>query len=1240
MVSGMQYPTVGSALDHLESPYLFERVVTTLLLEEHPGIELTSGPSDRGRDAVEREGLFGGETTIFQYSLKKRWSEKVRGELNRFKDEPPKAVVFVTSRATTTATREKLQSEALDLGIELTIKGRGWLGPRLTEPYRDLAEEHLQLAPRRPSPFLTAGEFSEKTVVHTPGFTAPLVGVDPVAEEVDRTFERGRIVVLVGAGGTGKTRLALEVAHSHGETLVLNRGMAFDATVVGRVPVDRPVTLVLDDAHRVPVLGGVRALLDDERWARTRLVLTTRPGMERVVFEEARLDPQEITQITVGKLGRRHIDAIVTGPPHRISHEPFRLWVIELAQGNPLIAHMAAQTALQQQGIQARTLAELLRGHLDRLLSSGYESAHHRRALGLIAVLGRVEGSDLPAAQENLPDGDPPLQDTIGQLADVGVLERTGDVYVIKPDRLVPLIVADTFFPPSGYPPQLAPELLQQTVASPQRLQFLEVLSDAVRLADGRGVGTLRSLAADQWPEQGERSARRWCDALNEAEACALALPYEVHRLLDAFVLSWPLDEGGEEESWLLRDRPEDALAAATRVATSIASRDHGSAVSHLLDLADLEAALSGEPLASDSGPKRDLERLLTEGHREWGTWITERGQEQLAVIRDWIEGDSSPRSRALAAEAAAHLVRVTYGFQRPSPESARTIQWGSFRAPETREHSRFVREAARFVGELVPELDSDGLLRVVDRLRKVYHVARGGLISSNLTITERQRRLLKTSARTIRDAFLERWEHLPLAVRYRIAELGRRSPLVRERMEGDSDLEFLITLYPPLLGGGDWRRREREAERGARNAAGDIPVQDGLSRLGRVIRDAEGMDPSLGMGVFPFVTELGMRTSPSELDAAVRLMLDSDGLRPFMPCYLYGFLREHPHSRPAILFGLVEEGYGELVVPVLDDVDPETEQQLVERLMDTLTATSADRLGWHASHCTRLEDEGKAELLLRIAERCDVRTKGAVLKHFGPVGQRHHVPVPPKQKRAFLRHLKTVTVELPFDRPTGGMWLEPAYRAAIEVDPNGLLDLLEARLVRLMKRDADDFLVGRWEEPVPPDMERALADLQEEDRDEGCRRVVSWVERYRARKGWHRIEPEVWELLYRFGVGRAVLRETLLSWSRGDAAARRLAICGLERVPLGELFDEVAQSMLRRRATGAEQDDLLRATDVRGIRQAGDPKPFEDRAAHFRAWLENPNRRIRAFATRAVEVFERAALKERQQAEELDERL
>lgn len=1235
----MGYPTVDSALDHLEDSHRFERVVTTLLRKEYPGIELTAGPSDRGKDAVERPGLFGGEAALFQYSLTKRWTDKVRRELERFTDEKPKSLVFVTSRKTQKTKREELEKEARDQGIPLTIRDRGWLLPRLDGPDRVLAEEQLNVAPRRPSSFISPDRFSEKAADHTPGFTAPLIAVDAITARIYEALEDRRVVVLVGAGGVGKTRLAVEAARAHGEVLVLNRAMPFDADALAEVPVGRPVVVLIDDAHRAEVLNGVRGILDDSRWSQVRLLLTLRPGTEMSTVQRAGLHPDEAVRIGVGKLPPSDVDAIITGPPHRIQSDRFRHWVIDLAQGNPLIAHIACKTALEDQGIEAGTLAEVLRRHLHRLLSSGYESAPHLRALGVIAVRGRLDTVELPTVQDLLPAGDPPLTDTVAQLADVGVLEQNRSVYVIKPDRLAPLVVADVFFPQSPTPPVLPRSLLEDAARSDQRLTFLDVLSDAVRLADDRGVEVLRGFTSDQWPVEGERSAQRWCEALNEARICAHALPHETDRLLDDLLLSWPVEAEGPDDSWFRPDGPAEALRGAVEVAKVIAHRDHRTALSHLLDLVALQAAHPEIELRTDSGPRDGLRKLLTEGEAERGLGLTQRGREQLDVIEAWLADHSDGRSRAVGAEAAAHLVSVAYEFQGQSPGSPRTFTWGSIPAPETREHSRLVRGAARFVAGLVPDLDKEGLLEVVVRLEEISRIARGGTVPPNLTATQAQGRLLKASARTMRDAFLERWEDLPLGVRYRIARLGRRSPLVREHLEQDEDLRLLITLYPWMLSGGDWRRQEREANRRAQEAARRFGAREGLSRLEELIRQADGVDRSFGSGVWPFVTELGARTAPSELEAAVRTMIGSEILREFVPRYLYGFLRERPGACPPTLFQLVDDGRGELIVPVLDDVDAGTERQLVGRLVATATPAACRSLAWHACHCARLEEEEQADLLLQLAERCDGDAKAVVISEFGPTGMRHYVPVPARLREVFLDHLGSVTMELAFDRPSGGHWLEPAYRAAVELAPEGLLQILEARLERLMEEASGDSLFDPWRRtPIPPDMERAVTELEGEDRDRAFHRVVRWIERCRTHEGWYRVSSEVWELFYRLGVGRPTLREVLLSWAKGDHEDRKLALRGLEEVRLGDLYDEIAKTLLRRSVSSAVKKALLDTVAVTGPYKIGDRTPFEERAAHFRRWLDDPNQRVRSFAAQAVEAFERAADEEERRAQEMDE--
>ncbi|MGH3776734.1 MAG: hypothetical protein ACRDRR_13560 [Pseudonocardiaceae bacterium] len=112
------------------------------------------------------------------------------------------------------------------------------------------------------------------------------------------------------------------------------------------VPVDVSSVIVIDDAHRSPGLSGLAAMVGDPRFAGVTVVFTVRPGLVEPTLRHAGLDHFKPTTITLGPLGRSEISEIVT--THGITNEAFRLHVIDIAEGNPLIAHLACEIAAKQ----------------------------------------------------------------------------------------------------------------------------------------------------------------------------------------------------------------------------------------------------------------------------------------------------------------------------------------------------------------------------------------------------------------------------------------------------------------------------------------------------------------------------------------------------------------------------------------------------------------------------------------------------------------------------------------------------------------------------------------------------------------------------------------------------------------------------------------------------------------------------------------------------------------------------
>lgn len=782
------YDTVAVALDALEDPYAFERVATSVLLDEFPHLEWTGGRRDLGRDAVEVDGLLGDVHLIVQYSIAERWKDKLRRELRRYETDPemPRRYVFVSSQQTYEADREALVQEARDdYGVHLAIRGRGWLEPRLEGPHRYVAEERLQVRPRAPARFYTREAYEE--LLRTPGFTAPLVGV---SDRVDRLGEvltdaDPRCVIVVGPGGIGKTRIALESVPDGMQTYVLARATDLDREALADLPAGIDAVLIVDNAHRVDDVRGVRHLLDDKRWNGYRIVMTIRSGHESHVSQSAQLEEAEVLALSLGPLGAAHVDSILRNPPHGIQREDIRLGIRQLSGGVPLIAHLAAD-GVRRGSLDRTGVADLLRSYVRRCLEAS--SPLEQNILAALAVVGTLTRDQVDGLAGHLERGRREVRSALEDLADTGLVENDGHSYSVTPDAIRPVIVADEYLTSGadGHEEYLA---VVRLLAS-NRTTVLEGLAEAVNLLDGEGGSVLRRIVADETPADRESLATAWTDALREVPAYAGALPVEAADLIRRFSANRPLEA---DEGLFGPVDPSRALEAAADAATAVARADLGLAVKLMVQLADLEGADGRSPVES---LHQRLRRLVVEVVPERPDRTTSRGVEVVRSLRAMFDVDPSPPGAHAMTRCALSLMSAEFEFSRPSVDQEAAITWGRVPAPDTTEHRRLVRTAAELVAELVPYLDDRGLIHLIDAVSDVRRSFRR--IREHLQDEARVRRLRRSvdeAARTITRALLLRWDSLPLAARYRLAATQPRSSLVRERVREDLDVQRLLSL-------------------------------------------------------------------------------------------------------------------------------------------------------------------------------------------------------------------------------------------------------------------------------------------------------------------------------------------------------------------------------------------------------------------------------------------------------------
>jgi len=456
----------ADALEAFTDPTRFERLAYVLLEELDPALRPLGGGADRGRDAVADVGE--GDDSIVSVSLEKEWARKIRREVNKVLDHDhrPARLYGVTNRRTTRQAEDRLEQHAADRGLKLTVLGQDWLAGKLSHPrYAHLREDFLHLAPPRTTAFLTPEGYSALLERRPVGrdLDVPLVGRDELLAKIDERLVAGESVILRGAGGIGKTRLLLDLAResSHGlEWRFLESATPVSPEAVAELGSGQDAVVVIDNAHARADLAELVNFLERRR-PQPRIVFVIRPGYT------AEINQAVADTWLAGQLAEEHVDALpaaaiaelVRSPPFAIRFGDMVRTIVALAEGNPLIAILAARLADQGRSVSELTRDEVFSNYVGGLLASltatSPDSRRLREVIAVVAALGAVDTGDelLMHRFAGLVGVHPRgVAKLLGDLADHGLLSGDEPRFALKPDLLAEHVLVASFFPPNWRP--------------------------------------------------------------------------------------------------------------------------------------------------------------------------------------------------------------------------------------------------------------------------------------------------------------------------------------------------------------------------------------------------------------------------------------------------------------------------------------------------------------------------------------------------------------------------------------------------------------------------------------------------------------------------------------------------------------------------------------------------------------------------------------------------------------------
>jgi len=177
-----------------------------------------------------------------------------------------------------------------------------------------------------------------------------------VAETID-LLNACDIVILNGSAGTGKTKLAIEVCRQLGNDMDC---YAFNSKNLPSIRelewlknAPAPVLLFVDDVNRVSE-NQVNLLLEGflhKEGPKRKLLLTVRDYSKDEI--NSLLSSYRFGSVTVHGFSDDEIKAIIQDEPFQIVNTSYQEMILRIADGNPRLAIMASQLALEKQSLSA-----------------------------------------------------------------------------------------------------------------------------------------------------------------------------------------------------------------------------------------------------------------------------------------------------------------------------------------------------------------------------------------------------------------------------------------------------------------------------------------------------------------------------------------------------------------------------------------------------------------------------------------------------------------------------------------------------------------------------------------------------------------------------------------------------------------------------------------------------------------------------------------------------------------------
>jgi transcriptional regulator with XRE-family HTH domain len=346
--------------------------------------------------------------------------------------------------------KNKLSHKVHDLPLDRAVP--------LVDRYFPLLREKFLNVPL-PGPWLQPGQyFARSGRSERLGHRWPLAGRDGMLDELARFAgdPSGQVGILIGRGGTGKTKMLHELCArlpTRGMSVrFLNRDLGVDHRAFEQLP-SGPLLVIIDDAHDedTPVSRIVAGVLAAN--PRANVALAIRPDGERRArrqLREAGVDPQQMMRWELADLKRNEAEMLareVLGAEHAyaapliaavVGDCPFLLiaGAIMVRDGTVNLHRLEGDRGLR---------SELLEFAIDTLAPGTSQPGTRQEVLNAVAALQPLrtdDGAFRETVQRLTGQAFDQVLPHLSAWEDAGILIRRGQSYRIYPDLLGDALLA------------------------------------------------------------------------------------------------------------------------------------------------------------------------------------------------------------------------------------------------------------------------------------------------------------------------------------------------------------------------------------------------------------------------------------------------------------------------------------------------------------------------------------------------------------------------------------------------------------------------------------------------------------------------------------------------------------------------------------------------------------------------------------------------------------------------------